>query len=111
MVEAIQIESTVSEVDALRLLAAAAEPVRWRLLAELASQGSRCVCDLMPVGAVAPNVLSYHLKVLREAGLVTSSKRGRWVDYTLAEDAHERLRAALPTVAFRPLSMSSASSC
>jgi ArsR family transcriptional regulator len=42
-------------------------------------------------------VLSYHLKVLREAGLVTSAKRGRWVDYTIAEDAHARIAAALPT--------------
>ena len=111
MVEAIQIESTRSEADALRLLAAAAEPVRWRLLAELASQGTRCVCDLMPVGAVAPNVLSYHLRVLREAGLVTSTKRGRWVDYTLAEDAHEQLSAALPTVALRALTLAGSSSC
>ena len=42
-------------------------------------------------------MLSYHLKVLREAGLVTSAKRGRWVDYTIAEDAHARIAAALPT--------------
>lgn len=98
MVEAIQIESKSSEAEeALRLLAAAAEPVRWRLLGELAAADTRCVCDLQPVAAVAPNVLSYHLKVLREAGLVTATKRGRWVDYRLAEDAHERLRAALPT--------------
>jgi ArsR family transcriptional regulator, arsenate/arsenite/antimonite-responsive transcriptional repressor len=32
---------------------------------------------------VAPNLLSYHLRVLREAGLVTASRRGRWVDYRL----------------------------
>ncbi len=81
----------------MALLAVAADPVRWRLLAELAAAGTRCVCDLQPVGQVAPNVLSYHLRVLREAGLVTSAKRGRWVDYTLAEDAHARLAAALPT--------------
>ena len=78
-------------------LAVVADPVRWRLLAELARSGTRCVCDLQPVGHVAPNVLSYHLKVLRDAGLVTSAKRGRWVDYTLASGAADRLRAALPT--------------
>ena len=99
MVEAICIESTASEDEASRLLAATAEPVRWRLLAELASHGTRCVCDLMPSGSVAPNVLSYHLKVLREAGLVTSTRRGRWIDYSLAEDAPDRLRMALPTAA------------
>ena len=46
---------------------------------------------------VAANLLSYHLKVLRDAGLVTTARRGRWVDYSLAPDAHERLAAALPT--------------
>ncbi len=84
-------------VKSMALMSAAADPVRWRLLAELHANGTRCVCDLQPVAGVAANVLSYHLKVLREAGLVTSAKRGRWVDYTLAADAHDRLRRALPT--------------
>ena len=56
----------------------------------------RCVCDLQPVGGVAPNVLSYHLKVLRDAGLVTAARRGRWMDYRLVDDALERLEGALP---------------
>ena len=98
MIDAIALDRSPTErADAVALLAVAADPVRWRLLAELAGAGTRCVCDLQPVGGVAPNVLSYHLKVLREAGLVTSAKRGRWVDYTLAEDAHARIAAALPT--------------
>ena len=98
MIESIALEkSPASAEEAQSLLAAAADPVRWRLLGELAAAGTRCVCDLQPIAAVAPNVLSYHLKVLREAGLVTATKRGRWVDYRLAEDAHDRLRAALPT--------------
>jgi len=45
---------------------------------------------------VALNLLSYHLKVLREAGLVTTSRRGRWIDYRLADDASARLIHALP---------------
>jgi len=89
--------SSTGEAGPTDLLAVVAEPVRWRLLAELAGAGTRCVCDLQPVGGVAANVLSYHLKVLRESGLVTAAKRGRWVDYTLAADANERLRRALPT--------------
>jgi len=89
--------SSAREAGPTDLLAVVAEPVRWRLLAELAGAGTRCVCDLQPVGGVAANVLSYHLKVLRESGLVTAAKRGRWVDYTLAADANERLRRALPT--------------
>jgi ArsR family transcriptional regulator len=78
------------------LLAVVADPVRWRLLAVLGDGQARCVCDLAPVGRVASNVLSYHLRVLREAGLVTASRRGRWVDYTLHRDAPARLRRALP---------------
>ncbi len=78
------------------MLSVVADPVRWRLVAELAQRGTRCVCELQPVGGVAPNVLSYHLKVLREAGLVTATRRGRWVDYTLTPDAVERLHEALP---------------
>jgi ArsR family transcriptional regulator, arsenate/arsenite/antimonite-responsive transcriptional repressor len=89
--------SPAYQEQAVALLAVVADPVRWRLLAELAAAGTRCVCDLQPVGGVAPNVLSYHLKVLREAGLVSAAKRGRWVDYTIAGDAHARLAAALPT--------------
>lgn len=86
-----------SESDAVELLAAATEPTRWRILATLASAGTRCACEIEPVANVAPNVLSYHLKVLREAGLVTSARRGKWIDYSLAPDAADRLTRALPT--------------
>jgi ArsR family transcriptional regulator len=85
-----------SSVEAARLLAAVADPVRWRLLAALADGQTRCVCDLQPVAAVATNLLSYHLKVLRETGLVGAQRRGRWVDYTITGDALQRLQAAIP---------------
>ena len=63
-------------------LAALADPVRLRLVGVLAG-GGRCVCDLQEQVPVAANLLSYHLRVLREAGLVTAARRGRWVDYRL----------------------------
>lgn len=80
---------------AVELLGVLADPVRWTVLTRLAD-GTRCVCDLQAHVPVAANLLSYHLKVLREAGLVTTARRGRWVDYTLADDAADRMRAALP---------------
>lgn len=83
---------------AQELLAVAADPVRWRLLAALAV-GPRCVCRLQPAAAVSAPALSHHLRVLREAGLVTAQRRGRWIDYALAPAAAARLRAALPTAA------------
>jgi ArsR family transcriptional regulator, arsenate/arsenite/antimonite-responsive transcriptional repressor len=82
--------------ESAALLSVAADPVRWGILQRLLHEGTKCVCDLQPVDPVSANVLSYHLKVLREAGLVTTAKRGRWVDYTLAGDALERLHDALP---------------
>lgn len=100
MVESILIEvSPSSQAEAVSLLSAVADPVRWRLLDELAARGKRCVCDLQPVGGVAANVLSYHLKVLRDAALVEATRRGRWVDYELAPTALDRLHQALPGVA------------
>ena len=81
------------------LLAVAADPVRLTLLNRLAASGTRCVCDLQLDPPIPANLLSYHLRMLREAGLVTTARRGRWVDYTLAEDALERLHAALPVAA------------
>lgn len=77
------------------LLQAVADPVRWAVMAALA-QAPRCVCEIQATIPIPGNLLSYHLKVLREAGLVTSSRRGRWVDYALAPDARARLCAALP---------------
>ena len=85
--------------DAATLLAVAADPVRLTLLNRLAASGTRCVCDLQLDPPIPANLLSYHLRMLREAGLVTTARRGRWVDYTLAEDALERLHAALPVAA------------
>ena len=90
--------SPARQEQSIALLGVVADPVRWRLLARLADAGTHCVCELQPIAGVAPNVLSYHLKVLREAGLVASAKRGRWVDYTLEPDAHARISAALPTL-------------
>jgi len=107
------VETTPAEVsgldpaaEAAGLLGVVADPVRWRLLAALAD-ASHCVCELQPVGGVAPNLLSYHLRVLREAGLVTATRRGRWIDYTLAEGALDRLHAALPAPIGANLAMAS----
>ncbi len=82
--------------ESLALLSAVADPVRWTVLGHLEQRGVSCVCELQDRVPVAANLLSYHLKVLRDAGLVTTSRRGRWFDYSLAEDASTRLADALP---------------
>ena len=96
MIDSIHVEVTASEVvEPLEVLQAVADPVRWAVLTMLV-EAPRCVCKLQEQIPIAGNLLSYHLKVLREAGLVTTSRRGRWVDYALAHAAPERMRAALP---------------
>jgi ArsR family transcriptional regulator len=64
-----------------------ADPTRLRLLSLIAAAGDACAaCDLVePLGVSQPTV-SHHLKVLREAGLVESEKRGRWVYYRPVAD-------------------------
>jgi ArsR family transcriptional regulator, arsenate/arsenite/antimonite-responsive transcriptional repressor len=82
--------------DRAALLSAVSDPVRLGLVDQLAAAGTRCVCELQTDPPIPANLLSYHLRVLREAGLVGARRRGRWVDYSLAEGALERLRATLP---------------
>lgn len=75
---------------------ALADPTRLRIVAALAQQ-PRCVCEVQAVLApIAANLLSYHLAVLRAAGLVSVRRRGRWVDYRLEYAAFEPLVACLP---------------
>ena len=94
--------SPVTADAAVAVLATVADPVRWRVLRLLAA-GQACVCEIQAQVPVASNLLSYHLRVLREAGLITSNKRGRWVDYRLVADAGALLAAALPVgVPVRP---------
>jgi len=96
MTDSIHVEVTArGVVEPLTVLQAVADPVRWSVLSMLA-EAPRCVCKLQEQIPIAGNLLSYHLKVLREADLVTTSRRGRWVDYALAHDAQERMREALP---------------
>lgn len=76
---------------------ALADPVRLHLLSMIAASGpgGACVCDLIePSGRSQPTV-SHHLKILREAGLVTSEKRGVWAWYTVEQARIAALQAAL----------------
>jgi ArsR family transcriptional regulator, arsenate/arsenite/antimonite-responsive transcriptional repressor len=76
---------------------ALSDPVRLRLLSMIASHegGEACVCDLTPAFAVSEPTISHHLKVLREAGLVTSQRRASWVYYRLVPAALAGLSALL----------------
>ncbi len=100
MVVSIAVEPTGVESErATQVFAALADPARVRILAVLADAG-RCVCDIRTAVPIPANLLSYHLKVLREAGLIEGSRRGRWIDYRLRDDAARLVADAVGAVGF-----------
>ena len=68
--------------EAIDLLKALAEPIRLEIIESL-STGEKCVCDLMQETDLAQSKISFHLKVLKEAGVITDRQSGRWVYYQL----------------------------
>ena len=75
--------SAEQAVELARLFKALGDPVRVRLLSLIASHegGEACVCDLTGAFDVSGPTISHHLKVLREAGLITGDRRGTWIYY------------------------------
>jgi ArsR family transcriptional regulator len=67
---------------AVRLFHALSDGTRLSILQRLRF-GERCVCDMTDALDAAQSRLSFHLKVLKEAGLVTDRREGRWMYYTL----------------------------
>ena len=76
------------------LLKALADGTRLSIVGLLAAaKGKCCVCDVEAhVGNLSQPTISHHLKLLRDAGLVTAERRGTWVHYALSRSAVERLR-------------------
>jgi len=74
---------------------ALADPTRVAIVNRLAAADEVCVCDLNGAFALSQPTISHHLKILREAGLVESSRRGTWAYYRLIPEAIESLRGAL----------------
>ena len=79
------------------LFKAVADPVRLRLLSLIACHpgGESCVCDLTGAFDMTAPSISYHLKILREAGLISSERRGTWVYYRVMPQVMARMSAVL----------------
>src|ERR687892_476575 len=78
---------TDTDLDrAAALFHALSDRTRLSILQRL-RMGERCVCDLTDALDAAQSRLSFHLRVLKEAGLVTDRREGRWMYYTLNTDA------------------------
>jgi ArsR family transcriptional regulator, arsenate/arsenite/antimonite-responsive transcriptional repressor len=74
----------------VRLLAALADPVRLSFVRQLVDTDCICACDFSECCDVSQPTISHHLKVLRDAGVVTSERRGTNVVYSLAPDFAQR---------------------
>ena len=85
--------------DEVALLKALADPYRLRMLATLARADDEvCVCDFTDALPLNQPTVSHHLRILREAALVTCERRGTWVYYRLATDALARVEDATRNV-------------
>ncbi len=82
--------------EAALLFKALADETRLAILRQLREEGEVCACDFQACCDLAQPTVSHHLKVLREAGLINSEKRGLWVYYTLDPEKVASLRALLP---------------
>lgn len=80
-------------MDDLDILQAVAEPTRLAIVRQLAADGELCACDFTACCDVSQPTISHHLKVLREAGVVSSERRGTSIYYRLEPRAASRIAA------------------
>ena len=79
-----------------RLFQALADEARMLILHQLRVRGEVCACDFSDCCGLAQPTVSYHLKILRDAGLVETEKRGSWVYYRLNDAKVDSLHDYLP---------------
>ncbi|MBP1327606.1 ArsR family transcriptional regulator [Leucobacter exalbidus] len=86
-------------------LKALAEPLRLRMLSAIATdpRGESCVCDLAELTDVSQPTVSHHLKVMKDAGLLASERRGTWVWYRIVSARKTAVTALLDS--FAPASL------
>jgi len=92
--------TATAAADMATKLKALADPVRLQLFSAIASHagGEACVCDISVGLDVSQPTVSHHLKVLRDAGLLTSQRRASWVYYAVVPEALASLSVLLGAV-------------
>ena len=101
------------EIDLTRaaaLFQALSDQTRLSIIQRL-RLGERCVCDLTDALDAAQSRLSFHLKVLKDAGLVTDRRQGRWMYYTLNTDALAEIGELVESMASAPSAAERRSGC
>ena len=81
---------TTKTEEVSSLFHALSEPTRLRILEQL-KEGEQCVCELTEAFKTGQSRLSFHLRVLKEAGLINDRPEGRWMYYSLTVEAIKEL--------------------
>ena len=95
---------------AVDLFHALSDPTRLSILQRLRF-GERCVCELTDSLEAAQSRLSFHLKVLKDAGLVTDRREGRWMYYTLKTEAFAEVGEYVESMTSAPSAAERRSGC
>jgi ArsR family transcriptional regulator len=93
---------------AIELFHALSDETRLEII-ELLRKGERCVCELTDTLDAAQSRLSFHLRVLKDAGIVRDRKDGRWVYYELDREALEEVETLVS--AMKPRTLKQSASC
>jgi ArsR family transcriptional regulator len=73
--------------EAAATFKALSDPTRLRILKAISAMNELCECNIVPSFGLSQPTISYHLKILREAGLVRSERRGQWVYHSVNNKA------------------------
>ena len=79
------------------VFSALGDPARLAIIEALRG-GTTCVCELTPALEMPQNLLSYHLRILREAGLISGERSGRRIEYHIEPDAIHHLQATVASL-------------
>jgi ArsR family transcriptional regulator len=93
---------------AIELFHALSDETRLEII-ELLRKGERCVCELTDTLDAAQSRLSFHLRVLKDAGIVRDRKDGRWVYYVLDPEAFEEVETLVSSM--KPRALNRSESC
>ena len=96
--------------SAARWFHALADETRLQIIDRL-REGEQCVCDLTDLLQTGQSRLSFHLKTLKDAGILTDRREGRWVYYSLNSDAIEELEEFIGSIKPKRRGLRIASNC
>src|SRR3954447_145078 len=92
MCEMARPKTTLVDPD-VQLLQALAHPTRLAILRELADSSQVCACDFTDCCDVSQPTVSHHLRILKDAGVIESERKGTSIFYRMVPEAADRLRA------------------